>query len=343
MTASNTQRRAEYQIRRPEPEDREGIHQLFELSLDSSRDRRFWHWKHVDNPFGETYWLVAEAEGEIVGARAFMQWEWLAQGRRFRAVRAVDTATHPDWRRKGIFTNLTREMIEEVEADGVDFIFNTPNQASRPGYLKMGWEVVDKIPIWVRPLRPVEILQKLLGGGSKPSTGGVQYGDTNIAELLATIEAAAVFDSAYRGETRCHTNRWRDYLRWRYLDIPDMNYHATWRREGDAAAFVIHRRRCRGGLVEVMLCELAATAGSTGVALLRKLLGELVDDSNADYMIGCAARNSTEMWALATSGFIWIPKIGPTLVWRPVSSDSAALELGRWPQWRCSIGDLEIF
>ncbi len=45
--------------------------------------------------------LVAEADGRIVGLRAFMRWEFVAGDRRFRAVRAVDTATHPDYQGTG--------------------------------------------------------------------------------------------------------------------------------------------------------------------------------------------------------------------------------------------------
>ncbi len=34
--------------------------------------------------------------------------------------------------------------------DGVDVVFNTPNDQSRPGYLKMGWSEVGRVPVAVR-------------------------------------------------------------------------------------------------------------------------------------------------------------------------------------------------
>ena len=62
-----------------------------------SRPAEFFRWKHLENPFGRSFMLVAEADGRIVGLRAFMRWEFVAGDGAFRAVRAVDTATHPDY------------------------------------------------------------------------------------------------------------------------------------------------------------------------------------------------------------------------------------------------------
>ena len=47
--------------------------------------------------------LVQEDNGRIVGVRAFMQWRWVQEGKVYKALRAVDTATHPDYQGKGIF------------------------------------------------------------------------------------------------------------------------------------------------------------------------------------------------------------------------------------------------
>ena len=67
-----------------------------------------------------------------------------------RAVRAVDTATHPDFRGQGVFSALTLGALEELRSDGVAFVFNTPNERSRPGYLKMGWQPVGQVRVLAR-------------------------------------------------------------------------------------------------------------------------------------------------------------------------------------------------
>ncbi len=124
--------------------------------------RGYWRWKHYDCPFGESFGLVAvdqeKAAGKVVGLRVFMRWELLGHGRVYRAGRAVDTATHPDWRRRGFFEHMTIALTERLTAEGFDLTFNTPNQFSLPGYLKMGWEEVGRLPLRVKVRRPARVL-----------------------------------------------------------------------------------------------------------------------------------------------------------------------------------------
>ena len=63
----------------------------------------------------------------------------------------MDTATHPDFQRRGIFSRLTEAAVEAARDDGVDLVFNTPNEKSGAGYLKMGWQEVGPIGVMVRP------------------------------------------------------------------------------------------------------------------------------------------------------------------------------------------------
>ena len=113
----------------------------------------FFAWKHDENTFGRSpAWVAVAEDGTIVGLRVFLRWRFREpSGSTFTAVRAVDTATHPDWQGKGIFTKLTLGAIPDLRSDGVDVIFNTPNDKSRPGYLKMGWSQVGRVPVGVRP------------------------------------------------------------------------------------------------------------------------------------------------------------------------------------------------
>lgn len=91
-----------------------------------------------------------------------MRWKWQKNNKIFSAFRAVDTATHPDFQGKGIFKKLTLRAIEIAKDQGEDFIFNTPNSQSKPGYLKMGWKQVDKIKIELLPCSPIHWIKKNL-------------------------------------------------------------------------------------------------------------------------------------------------------------------------------------
>ena len=118
-------------IRAGIPEDTNSIIELLKKSLGEStipKSEALWNWKHIKNPFGKSYILLAEENSELIGVRAFMQWKWLWKGKIYKTVRAVDTATHPEHQGKGVFKKLTLQQAEICKKDGVDFIFNTPNK-----------------------------------------------------------------------------------------------------------------------------------------------------------------------------------------------------------------------
>ena len=124
-------------IRRAEPGDRKGILALLAASLgrDGSDPRyeQLYAWKHEQNAFGRSpAWVACDGE-RLAGVRILMPWEFRRGAVTVRAVRAVDTATHPDYQGRGIFTRLTLHAIDELREEGVDFVFNTPNDQSRPG------------------------------------------------------------------------------------------------------------------------------------------------------------------------------------------------------------------
>ena len=128
------------------------------------RTEAFFTWKHRDNPAGASLGLVAvdPAEGAVVGVRLFLRWDLRVGDERVRAVRAVDTATHPDHQGRGIFRRLTTAALDEIDVEGVHLVFNTPNDQSRPGYLKMGWQPVGEVPVRLRPVRPVRFARGIL-------------------------------------------------------------------------------------------------------------------------------------------------------------------------------------
>ena len=140
-------------IRQATREDLPEIVSLLKRSLGESRipkSEEAWNWKHVQNPFGESLVYLAFEGETLVGVRAFMQWRWHLADKEYRVLRAVDTATHPEFWGRGIFRKLTEGLIEKATDEGFDFIFNTPNEKSMPGYLKMGWKKLYKVPVRVR-------------------------------------------------------------------------------------------------------------------------------------------------------------------------------------------------
>jgi N-acetylglutamate synthase-like GNAT family acetyltransferase len=199
------------QIRAATAADIPAIIDLLKVSLGESlmpKSEAFWRWKHIENPFGISPVLVGIEQDEIIGVRAFMRWRWESGSEVLHAVRAVDTATHPKYQGKGIFKKLTLELVNQCEAAGIHFIYNTPNANSKPGYLKMGWTTLGRMKIYVRPL---------LYAKTKAEDFDAQYA---INKMFRTIELPAIVTPS-----QWQTPVSFDFLNWRYIQNPNVQYY----------------------------------------------------------------------------------------------------------------------
>lgn len=333
-------------IRPAVPGDRDRVRELMKVSLGEGvipRTDAFWCWKHERNPFGESPVLVAEAEGQLVGLRAFMRWTWWSDGGSVSAVRAVDTATHPDWQGKGIFKRLTTSLRDAVKEEGVGLVYNTPNTQSRPGYLKMGWVTVGRPTIWVRPRRPARLLRAIAVGRSGGSEGPPPPVDApSAADVLARPTVRQWIDRAADApESRLHTRRTAGYLEWRYAAIPDFRYAALTSGDGEAGAIVLLRSRKRGTLSELRICDVVAGASPDARQNAVKLLRQASRTADADLAIAMPG-SAPDAW-LALAGYLPVPKAGPTVTVCPLNEAPAAPDPRFSGSWRLSIGDLELF
>ena len=240
------------EIRPLEDADRDAVLELFVASLgwrDDDAHRELFRWKHESNPFGRSPGWVVEHDGEVVAVRLMMRWAFRRGGRVVRAVRAVDTATRPDHQGAGLFSALTRAAVAACRADGVAFVFNTPNEQSRPGYLKLGWRDVGRLPAAMRP-RSLGQLPGLVRGRqpaelwSSPIDTGVDVGtwlDGGGWRWPPPGDGVSSTDRALRTAVDA------DVLRWRY-GLPELHYRVI--DDGDAAVIVRvrhARRRSRAG------------------------------------------------------------------------------------------------
>jgi hypothetical protein len=243
--------------------------------------------------------------------------------------------------------------VTEAERDGVAFVFNTPNEKSRPGYLKMGWSDVARWPVWIRVRRPHKLAlaasrRRLAGGPAvepPPGSGLLPAGDA-----LSDPAAAELCEQDAATLSGIATNRSLRFLRWRYAEGP-ISYHVMKlegpRRNGVAAnitevvGLVVVRLRLRGDLREVVICDVLARADGRGAigAALRAVAAK----ADADHAV--AHFGSAWPWSevLSASGFRRLPRSGVRFTVRPLpASPSRALVLDAG-SWALAPGDLELF
>ena len=295
------------------------------------RTEAYWQWKHEANPFGPSAVLTAAREDETVALRVFMRWRWRIHGAPVEAVRAVDTATAHAWRGQGIFRQLTLALVEAETAAGTAFVVNTPNENSRPGNLKMGWQTVGRPTVWVRPLRG------LVRRGREPDLSRIP----DAATVLERGDLDGFLDRVRADGQHIETDRSAAYLRWRYAGVPGLSYHSLADIEDGEGALVVLRGRRRGRWQEISLSELLVTPGARGQHAVARLLRRVARNAGGDYAVALAAARTPEWHALLHSGFIPAPNRGPYVVVRPLATSEPGLSA--LASWRFSIGDLELF
>lgn len=281
------------------------------------RTHELFSWKHFDNPFGESIAMVATAGDRIVGLRTFMRWRLRTPGGdMLDCVRAVDTATHPEFHRRGIFRRLTEEAVEVATAQGVHLIFNTPNPKSGSGYLSMGWEEVGEIGVLARPTR------RFLGA-LRPRPDRVVTIDAPPAKEWTR----APLDRPARG---LRTPRTEAYLTWRYVAHPTARYHVV--QSGPALGIV--RPNVRKGRSELLISDLFGRKR-------HKAISRAVGASRASYVAASFTSGSPERAACRRAGLMPVPRYAAlTLVARPLQD--LDIDVTSLTSWDLALGDLEL-
>lgn len=307
-------------IRRATTDDLAAIIALATVSLGwapADPNEAFFRWKHLDNPAGASpMWLALDGD-EPVGFRSMLRWRCHDDEREHRAVRAVDTATHPGHQRRGIFRALTTTAVDELTGEGVDFVFNTPNDRSRPGYLTMGWVDGGRLPVRLAVSGPTS-LGRLLGArtAARKWSEPLPAGDP--------IDAVAR-DLAARVPTTDGISTHRDeaHLRWRYGFEP-LHYRVL---QSDGAAAIVRLRR-RGPATEAVVADLV----SDSVPATRAVLRTVRRLPGVDHVLTLARAPHPAPWSPA------IPGLGPHLTLRDLASAAPPAS-----SLRFGLGDIELF
>ena len=320
---------SDLEFRPARPDDEPAILALLRATIGwaaDGTDQEFFWWKHRDNPFGTSPAWVAMDGGRVAGYRTLLRWRFItAEGKPVSVVRAVDTATDPAYRGQGIFRRLTLDAVADLTRAGNAFVFNTPNDNSRPGYLSMGWSVVRHLPVGVLPSGPRALVTM-----ARSRTASELWSEPTQAGLDARIALTdnAVCDGllAHAPAAGLRTDRTAEYLRWRTSFEP-LRYRVLLRDPGDpSAGGVIFRVRKRGAGLEAVIAELLVPSARVGIGLLRRVVAE----TGADYAIGLRTGPS--------AGLLPLPGQGPLLTARTL-----ARAVPPAADWALTMGDIELF
>lgn len=93
--------------------------------------------KYINNIYGESVLVVVYIDGSPEGARGL----WRNDIQENEAYQPGDTCVTEACRGKGIFSEMTKRSVAMLPENAI--IYNFPNENSFPGYMKMGWNLVN--------------------------------------------------------------------------------------------------------------------------------------------------------------------------------------------------------
>lgn len=297
---------------------------LLKLSLGESLIKKsavVWNFKHIDNPFGSSHVLVAVENDTFIGVRALMKWNWQLGNDTWIAYRAVDTSTHPDYQGKGIFKKLTLQALDDVQKESEAFVFNTPNDKSRPGYLKMGWVEVSAIPIAIVPTIGY-FLQNIFKKNK----------NTNHQIDIKRLDELCLINNRILSENNViFTPKSAKYLKWRYEENPMQEYVVLSSNNWYVAIYIKKQKF----LKELRVVEAIGNQSVLAEKEIRSAIVKYAIKNNC-WIITIANK---ELFQFKIFG-----KFGPRLTFKSLTENqdfiNKALDIYNW---KYSLGDLELF
>lgn len=287
---------------------------LREVFPESGFTGELFRWKHLENPVGPSIITYAEDEGrgEIVAVRVFWRSYMQANsGDRVVAFQPCDTATLPAYQRKGLFTRLTQQALNEAREEGASFIYNFPNHLTKPGNLKLGWQAIDGLHTLVKPLNKFKVLKHIVSNRGY----GPFYDDRTIDVqplLMEHMQHREYWEHVEHNRAPIHRQSLKgricvvknlDTINWRYFNHPLHTYVFI----ETASCQGIVRIGWRGNLREANIVDLWFPQEVPKKQDLKDWLVRLQRDYSVDFVRTVLTRGHPYLKILRRNYFISVP------------------------------------
>jgi GNAT superfamily N-acetyltransferase len=249
-------------------------------------------WRYDALPHGPSVSFLARANGAAVSGYACNPRLAIARGDEETLALVGETGdvmTHPDWRKRGIFSRLDRAALEAARRRGWALTFGLPNRKSAHIFVELGWREIGAVRPWAfvlksdaaaREHRRRDGLRAALSAGMARRTGARARARMERTGAGLSVEPLArfpgdVIELSRRVERDFAFMVRRDarYLDWRFIAAPSRLHRALGvfdpRRELASYAVVQVPRPGEplGYLVDVLARDAAALDAAVAAAL----------------------------------------------------------------------------
>jgi|SRR5690625_374130 len=239
-------------VRRYKRGDEDQILPLFERVFNHSIDYNLWKWKYIDNPCTlNPFILVYEEKGRILGHTALWVYRAKIMGISHKIGLRMDAMVDPKARGKGIYKQLSEQLIVEAEKEGISLLYGFPAKGAKALLLQYTEaQHVTNVNRWVYVNKPVSLIASKI----KPLKlfSFIDYGfsfmkglsDRQKIKKHPFIHKVTSFTNAptcLSLKERIYLQRDIDYLNWRYVKHPTNNYEILqWNEQGETKGYIVY-------------------------------------------------------------------------------------------------------
>jgi hypothetical protein len=146
------------------------------------------------------------------------------------STQSLDTFTDIDFRGKGLFTKIGKDINQDAVNKKVALVYGFPNGVSIHGYIKkLEWKNLDPIPFLIKPLRTQYFTNKSKWLKILPNFNISYFGYKPNKEFALRKESffPEAVDQVWKDFSdsfKVSINRDKKYLDWRFIQRPNNNY-----------------------------------------------------------------------------------------------------------------------
>lgn len=298
-----------------------------------------------------SYEYQARLADDMLGYYAAVPYKYRIDGRDAVAGMVCDVMTGSKARGKGVFTKLGAYALNEMKEAGLDFTTGYPIRPEvLPGHLKVGWKVVQKMPIYIKVLRTNGLLCLAKLGFLSP------VGDLT-ARALNVLPNLVPTDRRYAVESRSveafladdayppFLEKWlatvpnglvksREFLRWR-LSAPETSYQIFSVKDdaGNMVAVSVARNTVLREIPALALLDLMILPGhERAFRLIDRSLAEHALQSRAEVVSTMIHPTWARRYGLGLRGYLPSPFVFSLIVRKlnEALADEVLFEPRRW-------------
>jgi hypothetical protein len=255
-------------------------------------------------------------EGErMVGYYAALPFHYRMSGQRMTGGLVCDVMTHSEMRGRGMFTAQGRFATAAMGKAGIAFSTGFPIRPEViPGHLKVGWSIAFELPVFVRLLRPRQVLESRKAGWlsplvlpvtavyqaacrlTRPGNQAARVERLTIDELLSRPQFAEFHERWIAQYTNC-LERSDPFLRWR-LAAPKSSYRVLALYAGEklqGVAFLRDTMLSHFRMTAIVDLMLTPEAAPFGGALHDAMADVVRESSTAGLVIMCAIPDAARL------------------------------------------------